>query len=32
MGKPFKYQYEAGAAIETDLPGSKPFRRVRKAR
>jgi hypothetical protein len=32
MGKFFKYQYEEGAAIETVLPGSKPFKMVRNAK
>jgi hypothetical protein len=32
MGNPFRYQYEAGAAIETVFPGSRFFKITGKAR
>ncbi len=32
MGKFLRYQYDAGAAIETDLPGSRFFKMIKKYR
>ncbi len=32
MGKFLRYQYDAGAAIETDLPGRRFFKTIRKYR
>jgi hypothetical protein len=32
IGKALRYQYEAGAAMETLLPGSRFLRTTRKAR
>jgi hypothetical protein len=31
MGKFFRYQYEAGAAMESDFPDNKFFKVARKA-
>jgi len=32
MGNPLRYQYEAGAAMETDLPGRRFFKMTRNAK
>ncbi len=32
IGKFLRYQYDAGAAIESDLPGSKFLKTIRKYR